>query len=139
MKLSQIHIFFLALFSLNYFSIVYAHDGILKALSYAYMLGTIILSVPYFFRKSRGFILPVQLISISILFSIFMAYISWDQSLIFGVSTIPNLIWFVFFLILKKEYPIENIEKIIQILGIIYIVLYFFQFINNDVVYFGYR
>lgn len=61
-------IFFLVIFSINFYSAKFAVNGIFKNISYGYMLGAILLSLPYFFRKSGGFIFPVQLISISIFF-----------------------------------------------------------------------
>lgn len=134
-----IFIFMLVLFSLNYFSAKIASGGALKNISYAFMLGTILFSLPHFFRKASGFVLPVQIISFSVVFSILMAYISWGQQLSYSVSTIPYLIWFSFFFLLHKKYPIELIERVIMIFGVAYIVLYLFQFLHSDTVYFGFR
>jgi hypothetical protein len=79
------------------------------------------------------------MIGVSIVFSILMAYVSWGQGLSYAVSVVPYSLWFVFFYLLHKEYPIESIEKIVLIYGILYIILYIFQFINSDAVYFGFR
>ncbi|MCE7066591.1 hypothetical protein [Dyadobacter sp. CY326] len=134
-----IFIFLLVLFSLNYFSAKIANSGVLKNLSYAFVLGTILISIPQFFRKAGGFIFPVQVLCFSVLFSILMAYISWNQAFSYSVSSIPYLIWFSFFYLLHQKYPIAMLERVVMVFGVAYIVLYLFQFLHSDTVYFGFR
>lgn len=137
-KFQDVFVFLLVIFSLNFFSAKFAAAGLLKNLSYGYMAISIISSVPFFFRKSTGFVAPVQIISISILFSIVMAYVNWGQGFIYSLSTIPYLIWFVYFLLLHIEYPINRLEGIVVVYGFLYMALFFFQFFHSDVVYFGF-
>ncbi|MEO5979833.1 MAG: hypothetical protein ABIS36_20690 [Chryseolinea sp.] len=128
----------LVICSLNFFLAKFATAGLLKNAAYAYLLLSIIASFPFFFRKEGGFVLPVQLICLGVLLSIVMATAYWSQSLSYASSTIPYLVWFVFFLLLALEFPIAELEKIILAFGILYLVLFFFQFTHNSTVYFGY-
>jgi hypothetical protein len=137
MNIKTIFLFLLVIFSLKFFDAVIANTGILKNICYGVMFLTILMSLPYFFRSGGGFILPVQLICISIVISVFMAKYTWGQGFEYSVSTIPYLIWIAFFLLLKLDIPIRTIENIALIYGIIYIVLFLFQFTHTDVVYFG--
>jgi hypothetical protein len=101
------------------------------------MFLSILISVPYFFKYKGGFVFPVQLICVSILISVFMAKYTWQQGYEYSSTTIPYAMWFVFFFLLKLKIPIKTLENIIVIFGIIYIVLFLFQFTHTGVVYFG--
>lgn len=138
-RYQSVLIFFLVIFSLNLFFAKFVMGSMLKHVCFAYMLGAILISVPYFFRGGKGFVFPLQLISVSVLASIFMSYISWNQELAFGVSTVPYLLWFVFFYLLHIQFPLPLIEKIVFIWGWAYILLFVFQFMNSSQVYFGFR
>jgi len=137
-KLDVFFIFFLVIFSLLFFSAKFALTGVFKNISYAYMMAAICISLPYFFRKSYGFIFPIQMISISIVISIVTSYISWGQGLTYSVSTVPCLICLVFFYLLRKNFPLIKIETIVLFYGSLYIILYLFQFLHSNVVYFGF-
>ncbi|WP_164076159.1 hypothetical protein [Flavimarina sp. Hel_I_48] len=132
-------IFVLILCSLLFFSAKFAMSGILKNFAYAYMLFAVILSLPYFFRYSKGYVFPIQIICVSILMSIFMSFINWDQDLGDSLSAVPYLIWFVFFYLMRIRYPIYKIENMILIFGCLYIIFFTFQFLHSGQVYFGYR
>jgi len=132
-------IFLLVIFSLKFFDASVANTGILKNISFGYMFVAIVISLPFLFKSSGGFVLPIQLICISMVVSIFMARFTWDQGFEYSPSTIPYAIWFVFFFLLKLNIPIKTIENIVLIYGLIYIVLFIFQFTHNNVVYFGTR
>lgn len=138
-RFHAILIFFLVILSLNMFFAKVVMASALKHLCLAYVLGAIALSVPYFFRGGKGFVFPLQLISISVLASIFFSYISWRQELSFGLSTIPYMLWFVFFYLLHIRFPLPLIEKIVFFWGWVYILLFVFQFLNSSQVYFGFR
>jgi len=132
-----IFIFFLIIFSLKFFDAVVANSGVLKNLCYAFMGIAVMISVPHFFKSKGGFILPIQILCVSILFSIFMAKFSWGQELSYAATTIPYLIWFTFFYLLYAKVPISKIENIVLIYGVIYMLLFLFQFTHTSVVYFG--
>lgn len=100
-----------------------------------------ILSIPYLLTKGDGgFTTPIRIISISILISFLTAYLFWGQSFSQTFkSTFPLMLWFSFFYFTRHQIPLRTIERIIIIYGILYIVLYFFQFLNSEVVYFGWQ
>ena len=66
-----------------------------------------------------------------------MAKYTWGQGYEYSSTSIPYAMWFVFFYLLKLKIPIRTLENIIVIFGVIYIVLFLFQFTHNGVVYFG--
>ena len=134
-----IFVFLIVIFSLKYFDATIAASGVLKNLSYAFMLLSVIISIPFFFKYRGGFVLPVQLICFSILFSIFLAKYTWGQGLEYSATTLPYLCWFFYFYLLSSNLSVQVIEKIVLIYGILYIILFLFQFTHNGVLYFGYR
>lgn len=139
MSIKHLFVFFLVICSLKFFDATIAQSGILKALTYGYILIAILISLPYFFKFKGGFVLPVQLISAAVIISIFMAQITWGQGLSYAPTTFPYLIWLVFFFLLKLEISIKSIENIILVYGVIYIILFLFQFTHSGVVYFGFH
>jgi hypothetical protein len=132
-----IFLFFLVICSLKYFGAVAGQAGILKNVCYAYMLVAILISIPRFFKYEGGFVLPVQLICISILISIFMAKYTWGQGLEHSVSTIPYMMWFIFFYLLGSNISIKTIENVVLIYGLLYMALFLFQLTHTGTIYFG--
>ena len=122
---NKVLLFVLIIFSLRYFEATIGMDGILKNISYGYILLAVVISVPFFLKNKGGFVFPVQLISISILISIFMAKYTWGQALQYSPTTIPYMVWFIFFYLLNTNLSIKTIENIVLIYGVIYIILFF--------------
>src|SRR5687768_7583498 len=124
--------------SINLFEPKFLPQELLKYARFLFLLTAIILSLSSLFRSRGGFAFPVKLITLSIIVSIFAAYISWEQGIIDSLkSTVPFLLWPVFFYIQYLRIPVAKIEKIIITLGVIYVCLFFFQFFNSSRVYFG--
>jgi hypothetical protein len=112
----------------------------MQIINFAGSILILLMSVPYFFRRSIGFVLPVQLLCLSMVVSIFMAYLSWDQSFVTSLkSTIPSLQWIFFFYLYHKKVSVKLIEDIVLILGVIYVILYLYQFTHTGTVYFGWQ
>ncbi|MCF0062680.1 hypothetical protein MUK70_00970 [Dyadobacter chenwenxiniae] len=132
-----VFLFFLVICSLKYFGAVAAQNGILKNICYAYMVAAILISAPKFFSYKGGFVLPIQLICISIVISIFMAKYTWGQGLEHSVSTIPYMMWFIFFYLLSSNISIRTIENIVLIYGLLYMLLFIFQLTHTGTIYFG--
>lgn len=125
--------------SINFFESKILYQNGLLSYTTPFVFIAIILSFPYVFFKNSGFVLPVCLISFSILFSIFMAHYSWGQPYFDTIkATTPYLLWLYFFYLLKHKIPIPFIEKIVIVYGILYSCLYFFQFINSANPMFGF-
>lgn len=81
---------------------------------------------------------PLKLILFGILFSILMAYYSWDQSIWNSFIEYPQyLIWSFFFVLLGLNVPIKVIEKVVIFYGLAYAALYFYQYINSGTILFG--
>jgi hypothetical protein len=67
-----------------------------------------------------------------------MAYLSWGQSFKDSIIvTVPMLLWMFFFYLLYAKISLNSIEKIILIYGVIYILLFFYQFTHSQTVIFG--
>jgi len=136
---TYIFLFLLIAVSLKIFDATIAQTGILKNLIYGASLIFILMSLPFLFKKKGGFILPVQLISISIVISIFMAQYTWGQPLSYAGTTIPYLLWFTFFYLINQNISIQKIENVVLVFGALYTVLFLFQYTHNGVLYFGFR
>jgi hypothetical protein len=134
----KVYLFLIIIVSINFFeSKVLFQNGILNYTT-PILFVVLILSLPYVKLKNNGFVLPVYILSFSILFSIFMAHYSWEQTYSDSLkATIPYLLWFYFFSLLKHKLSILFIEKTIIFYGLVYIILFFFQFINSDTPMFG--
>ena len=131
-------LFLFVLICLRFFDARFADKSFVNYLVFFTLLGSIVISIPFVLPKSRGFVLPVQLIVLSIVMSILMANITWEQSLRESIiETTPYMIWIFFFYLLHIKIPIRTIEKIIMIFGVIYILLYFYQLIQSPTVIFG--
>lgn len=139
--LSVIFLFILIACALNFFEPQAIANTSIKYFRIPVIALGILISIPYLFSENRGgFILPVKLIAVSTVVSLFTAYISWNQPLMASLkSTIPLMIWFVFFYFRKHKIQIEIVEKVIMFYGVIYIILFLFQFTHTDTVYFGWQ
>lgn len=132
--------FLLVIISFRFFEARFLSIYIISYFRYFYIIVAILFSVPFVFPKRDGFVLPVQLIVLSIIISILLAYISWEQSLMLSIkATIPYLLWIFFFYLLHIKLPVKTIEKIILIYGVIYILLYFYQFTHSQTMFFGWE
>jgi hypothetical protein len=127
------------LFSLLFFSIN-IYPEIFHSIELVGIGIAIIISLPFIFIKSRGIVLCMHVIVISIIISIYMAYTSWNQSYTDTIkATIPYAVWFFFFYLAGQKIPIADLEKIIIFFGILYIVLYLYQFTYSETVIFGFK
>lgn len=127
------------LVSTKFFSAQFLGDLFSVKIPAIYMLGLIGFSMLYFFRKSKGFIFPIQLITLSMLFSIVIAYLNWGQSIMDSlIKTTPFLVYPFFFYLISVRFSVKILEKIIIALGFLYLILYAFQFMNPSTVYFGF-
>ncbi|WP_198550878.1 hypothetical protein, partial [Salegentibacter salarius] len=131
-------VFLLVIISFKFFDARFLNDSILNYLLFLTLIITIIISVPYILPPNKGFVLPVQLLLGSMFISIIMAGLYWDQSLLDSlIAVAPYLIFFIFFYLLQVKFPVDLLEKIIVIYGVLYILLYAFEFINSPTVFFG--
>jgi hypothetical protein len=131
-------VFLLVIISFKFFDARFLNDSILNYLLFLTLIISVIISVPYVLPPIKGFVFPVQLLLGSMLISIIMAGLYWDQSLLDSLIAIaPYLIFFFFFYLLRVRFPVDLLEKIIVIYGVLYILLYAFEFINSPTVFFG--
>lgn len=138
-KVELLLLYLLPLFLMNFFSATFAHDGLFKYISYLFMLGAVTISLPYAIKGVDGFKFPVRLIGFSIVLSVPMSILFWNQEFSLNVSVIPYLTWFVFFYFVHHRIPIAVFERCVLFYGLLYVCLFLFQFLHNDVVYFGYK
>lgn len=137
-KLQVLFLFLFVIFSLNLFDAQFLNTTAVNYLVYIFHILGIVLSIPYLMSRPVGFVLPVQLIVLSILISIPLASFSWDQGVYHTIIvTIPYMTWFLFFYLIRKNFQVKTIEKIILFYGVVYVILYLFQFINAPTVFFG--
>jgi hypothetical protein len=136
----KVFLFVLIIMSINFFLYKKFIDNGLMEYSNLFVFLTLIISLPYVIVKNKGFVLPIWLISFSIFFSTFMAHYSWGQSYIDCIkATNPYLLWVYFFYLLKHKISISFIEKVVVVYGILYMFLYFYQFVNSSTPMFGWN
>lgn len=137
-QLQIVFIFFLVLFAFRFFDARFIPEKLVHHVVFFYLLIAIVFSIPYVLIKQTGFVLPVQMIVLSVMLSIPMAYLAWGQNLRDTIlETTPYLVLIVFFYLLQLQIRIKTIENIILIYGGLYILLYFYQLANADTVIFG--
>jgi hypothetical protein len=125
--------------SINIFDENITSENLRQYIQFIIIGFAILVSLPYWSKNNEGFALPVKIIFITMIVSIFMAYHSWHQGWIETVkATVPYMLWIFFFYLLHAKIPIETIEKIVVFYGILYLAFYYFQFVNYQTVYFGY-
>jgi hypothetical protein len=139
-KYFQLSIIFLViLISLKFFEARFLGDLIGIKLPVLFTLILVSISLIFFFSCKGEFVLPVQILTISILFSIFSAYIVWQQSIIDSIMrTMPLAVIPFFFLLSRFKIKIQDLEHVILIFGYIYFILNLFQILNPSTAYFGY-
>lgn len=137
-RLQKIFLILLVILSLRFFGARFLPSSLVNYSEFLFALVVVAISVPYIFRRRVAFVLPLQLMILAIFISMIMAYVSWDQGLKDTlVATIPWSLWIFFFYLLQMRIPVKFIEKIILSYGATYVLLYFFQLLNTDVIYFG--
>jgi hypothetical protein len=123
--------------SLNYYFATFLPE-FLKILRLGFLAIVVIIGLGFSFRQGRGFVLPVKLLILAMIMSIFISFLTWDQEIPLGfLITFPYLLWPIFFILLKIKVPIEMIEKVTIIFGLIYIFCYLYQFLNPSNVMFN--
>lgn len=126
---NKIFVIVLIMCSINFFELQIIKGSFFRYVQFGYLLLTISLSLPYIFSKKKAFFIPVQLIFISVLLSIFIATFTRNQNFIDSVGgTVPILIWGTFFYLNHVAFPVDKIENIVIGYGILYLILYLFQF-----------
>lgn len=137
-NLLVVYLVLLIAISLNFFDAKFIPAKLVNYLEFAAVMGSVLVAIVYMFDRKGGFVLPVQLISLSIIFSMVMAYISWGQGFRDSLlETSQYILWPLFFLLLHLKVPIRTLEKIILAYGVLYVILYFFQYANAHTVLFG--
>lgn len=98
----------------------------------------LILGVPHIFKNPTRFRLPVLILVISIVISIFMAMFYWNQSLQHTLlGTYEHLIIVFFFFIAGSKITVRDFEKIIMGLGFIYLCFFLIQYLSLPAILFG--
>ena len=138
--LQVLFVFLLVVVSFHFFDARFLNKSFTNYTVFYYALVAIIISIPHIFIKRIGFVLPVQLICLSMLVSVVMAKIFWGQSLMDSIIvTVPLMLWIFFFYLLRIQISIKIVEEIILVYGVIYILLYFYQITHSQTAFFGER
>jgi hypothetical protein len=131
--------FIIILFSLQFFEVRFLGDLIGIKLPFLFVFFIVLISLRYFYSCKGAFVLPVQMLTFSMLFSILAAYLVWDQGVIHSLlRTIPLTVIPLFFLLHIFKFPIKLLENVIIGIGYLYLVLNIFQLLNPGTAYFGY-
>lgn len=128
----------ISIIGFNYFFATFLPESF-KHLRLLALLITSTFGLMYFPVSQKYFANPIKIFSISILFSIFASFITWNQSPFYGLLiTAPVLLWPIFFLFLKFKIKIETVEQVILVLGVMNTILFFYQYYNPTQVMFNF-
>lgn len=98
--------------------------------------------VKFIFKKNRYlFTVPMNLLTISILISMFMANFFWNQkpmTCIYGAA-LPLWGYTFYYYLMSKGISIQTIERIITIIGIAFIIFFLFSFSVYPIKIFEYK
>lgn len=97
-KIQIVFVFLLVGVYIKFFDARFINSSLLNYLLFLFLILVVAISVPYLSFLRRGFILPIQLLIASVLVSVVMANMYWDQSLMESViATAPYLVFMLFF------------------------------------------
>ena len=137
-KLKVLYVLIVALFSIDFYQPYFLEGQYYKYIWFLFLFSAVIISIPYFFKEKGGFTLPLRLIIIGIVISMFMAFFSWGQSFSDSIiATVPYMLWIFFFYLLESHLSAQSIEKIMILLGLIGILIFISQYISYPAIYFG--
>ncbi|HEY6901514.1 MAG TPA: hypothetical protein VI233_12755, partial [Puia sp.] len=120
-KIRNIYIFFLLGMLFNFFSPKFLEGSGFSVLRYAYVLSAIVISLPYLFRRQEGLGAIIKWLFFFQMLAVLVSYYSWDQGILQGLQASIYLAVWPFLLYLQaKRYPLENLEKIVLIYGVLY-------------------
>lgn len=135
----RIVIFSLVVIALKFFEIRFLGDFLGIKFPFLILLILNLCGLIFFFNYKSQFSLPVQLLTFSSFFSIAIAFLYWGQSISDSLTkTIPIAIFPIFFLLKKLNIKVKIIEQTIIFLGLVYVSLYIYQYLNPNYAYFGY-
>lgn len=136
--LSFLLIIFIMAGSIRFFEPAFIDDSILNYVQYLSTFVAIIFSIPHLVKPPFKFNLAVYILLAAVIFSIFMAIVFWDQSIKDTLfSTFEYFIIFFYFFLVSSSLSLQTFEKIIIGFGIVYLLLFAFQFASGTTIYFG--
>lgn len=136
--LSLLLIVFVMATSIRFFEPAFVNDSILNYLQYLGILVAIVFSIPHLIKPPFKFNLAIYILLGSIVFSIFMAVIFWDQSIKNTIlATFEYFIIFFYFFLVSSSISLRTLERLIILFGIVYMLLFAFQFASGTTIYFG--
>lgn len=96
----------------------------------------------FIFKKNRYlFTLPMNLLTISIVVSMLMANVFWDQKPMTSVygAALPVLGYTFYYYLMAKAISIKTVESIIVVIGVMFIVFFLFSFSVYPIRIFAYK
>ncbi len=137
-RFQDLFVFLIVPASFSFFGANFLNSSFNNYVNFFFCFIAFALGVRFAFKQSDEFDRPVQLIGLSILFSVVMAFLSWGQDFKSGIiATVPSLLWVFFFYLKEIKFPVKTLEKVVVFYAFVYLALYLFQFINPDTVLFG--
>lgn len=142
MKVNYKKIFFLvllAIISSNYFGALFLNKTIVVSIRFLLLAIILFNSIGYFIKKSTTKIFfSYKIFCFSIVLSILLAWISWEQSFLDSIlATNLYFFFFIFFTIVSINPSIEEITRTILFCSYINIPIFCIQFFFPDLYLFG--
>ena len=130
-ELNFLFVLIYCLSSIQFFKPVLISSSLSYSIYYfAFFLSILIVVLRYKISYYNSITFPILLILISQILSIFSSVYSWNQNLSDSIkATLPYMGYVLFFLLLVLRIKSSNAEKLIIILGCLYIILYLISFL----------
>ncbi|CAH0999520.1 hypothetical protein LEM8419_00820 [Neolewinella maritima] len=125
-------------FSLKLFDARFIPSQVVNYINYVLLAVGFVIGFPQLIAARGGFAPVVRIIVIAIVCSIPMACLVWGQGLSASIfETLPFLAWIYFFVLIRLNVPIATLERVVIGFGLLYLLLYIFQYVMAPTVYFG--
>lgn len=134
--------YFIIIFCLStiqFYSPVFIPFSVLSLINYVFFLATVsFIIVSNTDTKEKIYTNPFFLLTIAILISGFSAWYSWGQGLLDSFKPLTYYLSYnLFFLLLIWKTRVKDIEQIILLLGVIYIIVFSVTFLFHPIQIFG--
>lgn len=131
-------VIFVILGYIRFFEPAFLPNSLMNYGQFLSVLVAIIMGGTHIFQYPTRFKVPVLLLFVSILISMFMAMLYWDQSLKDTLlGTYEHLIIILFFHIAASKLTLRDFERIIIGLGLVYLLFFLVQYLALPKILFG--
>ena len=141
MRLAEIKFYFVLFFCFSaifFFEPVFIPSSLTYYTYILFFLTSILIFITFSKKSNASFSFPIALILIAQTLAAINATVSWSQDLSESIrAVLPQMSYFLFFVISTFNLNLKQMEKLILILGFSYIAVFLFSYLMYPESYFG--